>query len=246
MIQEAESSAALCDNNSVELRARHRRTLRGILAAAGATFVALTSHLLGGGAFPTAMGIIVPLALSILVCVLLPGRRLSLARLTISVGVSQALFHLLFSLFAQTGATGAGSWLSGFLGSHSAHLAAGQAMSGAHSVQGAHAAHASMPAMDTTMATEHAMHSHASPAMLLAHCIAGIVTVAMIYWAERLPVLLGEFARLIIGAIFPRLILLRTLITGPRAQVSVEPAVPRSLGVLRSPVLRRGPPQPAF
>ena len=124
LIQEAESSAALCDNNSVELRARHRRTLRGILAAAGATFVALTSHLLGGGAFPTAMGIIVPLALSILVCVLLPGRRLSLARLTISVGVSQALFHLLFSLFAQTGATGAGSWLSGFLGSHSAHLAA--------------------------------------------------------------------------------------------------------------------------
>ncbi|WP_208085535.1 hypothetical protein [Brevibacterium atlanticum] len=228
------------------MRVRHRRTLRGILAAAAATFVALTSHLLGGGAFPTALGIIVPLALSILACVLLAGRRLSLPRLTVSVGVSQALFHLLFSLFVPT-ASASGSGLRGLLGGHSAHLAAGHAMSGAHAMPGtqtAHAAHATMPALDTSMAST--MHSHHSPAMLLAHCAAGIVTVAMIYWAERLPVMLGEFARLIIGAIIPRLILLRMPISGPRTQVSVEPVVPCSLGVFRSPVLRRGPPQPAF
>lgn len=225
----------------MEIRARHRRTLRGILAAVSATFVALTSHMLGGGVLPTAMGIIVPLALSSLVCVLLAGRRLSLPRLALSVGVSQTLFHLLFSLFAPTGATGDGSWMSGLLGSHSAHLAAGQAMSGAHSL---HAAHASLPTMDAAMAPD--VHSHASPAMLVAHCIAGIVTIAMIYWAERLPVMFGEFARLIIRAVIPRLVVLRPLIAAPRRQVGVEPVVPRSLGVLRSPVLRRGPPQPAF
>jgi hypothetical protein len=235
-------SGTLCDNNSVETRARHRRTLRGILAAAAATFVALASHILGGGTFPTAMGIIVPLALSILVCVLLAGRRLSLARLAVSVGVSQTLFHLLFSLFVPT-ASASGSGLRGLLGGHSAHLAVGQGTSG---TSGAHAAHASMPTMDAASTAAHGMHSHHSPAMLLAHCVAGIVTVAMIYWAERLPVMLGEFARLIIGAIIPRLVLLRTPISGPRTQVSVEPVVPRSLGVLRSPVLRRGPPQPAF
>lgn len=92
-------NAALCENRRVGMRGRHRRALRGTLAAAAATFVALTSHILGGGAFPSATGIIVPLTLSTLVCVLVSGRRLSLPRLTISVGISQTLFHLLFSLF---------------------------------------------------------------------------------------------------------------------------------------------------
>ena len=230
------------------MRVRHRRALRGSLAATAATFVALTSHILGGGALPAAMGVIVPLALSSLVCVLLAGRRLSLPRLTVSVGVSQALFHLLFSLFTPTGSAAAGGGLTGLLGSHSAHSAAshGVGMAGAHAMHGASSVHASMPSLDGTMAAGHAMHSHASPAMLVAHCIAGIVTIAMIYWAERLPVMLGEFARLIIRAVIPRLVVLRPLIAGPRRQIGVEPVVPRSLGVLRSPVLRRGPPQPAF
>ncbi|WP_152345982.1 hypothetical protein [Brevibacterium sp. CFH 10365] len=228
------------------MRVRHRRALRGSLAAAAATFVALTSHILGGGALPTAMGVIVPLALSSLVCVLLAGRRLSLPRLTISVGVSQALFHLLFSLFTPTGSAAAGG-LTGLLGSHSAHSTASHSVG--YGAAGAHAMHSAPnvhPSPDGTMAAGHAMHSHASPAMLVAHCIAGIVTIAMIYWAERLPVMLGEFARLIIRAAIPRLVVLRPLIAGPRRQIGVEPVVPRSLGVLRSPVLRRGPPQPAF
>ena len=86
-----------------------RRVSRGTLAASAATFVALTSHILGGGAFPTTMGLIVPLSLSILVCVALAGRRLSLPRLTVSVGTSQTLFHLLFSLFTPTASGGPGA-----------------------------------------------------------------------------------------------------------------------------------------
>ena len=103
-----------------------------------------------------------------------------------------------------------------------------------------------MPAMDGSVGAAAEMHSHASPAMLLAHCVAGIVTIAMIYWAERLPVMLGEFTRLIISAVIPSLVVLRAPVEEPRSLIGFEPDLPRSLGVCRSPVLRRGPPQPAF
>lgn len=248
-IQEADSLDALCDNETVGMRVRHRRALRGTLAAVFATFIALTSHILGGGSFPTAMGIIVPLALSTLVCVLLTGRRLSLPRLTVSVGISQTLFHFLFSLFtpihsaAPTASGRSDGGLAALLGSHSHH----SPTHGAHhaATQMTHDS-AVLPAMDGSVGAAADMHSHSSPAMLFAHCVAGIVTVAMIYWAERLPVMLGEFAGLIIRAVIPRLAVLRPLIEKPRSLFGIEPELPRNLGVCRSPVLRRGPPQPAF
>ncbi|MCU4298632.1 hypothetical protein D3I60_16390 [Brevibacterium permense] len=239
------------------MRARHRRALRGTLAAAFATFVALTSHILGGGSFPTAMGIIVPLALSTLVCVLLAGRRLSLPRLTVSVGISQTLFHLLFSIFtphasdAPTASARFDSGLAALLGSHSHHSPShGADHASMHSMHGGampmtHDS-AAMSAMDGSMGAAAEMHSHSSPAMLLAHCIAGVVTIAMIYWVERLPIMLGEFARLIVRAVIPRLVVLRAPIEKPRSLFGFEPELPRNLGVCRSPVLRRGPPQPAF
>ncbi len=247
----------LCDNGTVRMRVRHRRALRGTLAAAFATFVALTSHILGGGSFPTAMGVIVPLALSILVCVLLSGSHLSLPRLTVSVGISQTLFHLLFSLFTPHGSASPNAMarsdhgLAALLGSHTHH----SPVHGAHheamhaspggAMQMAHDS-AVMPAMDGSVGAAAEMHSHSSPGMLLAHCVAGIVTIAMIYWAERLPVMLGDFARLIIRAVVPRIVVLRAQIEKPRSLICFEPELPRSLGVCRSPVLRRGPPQPAF
>lgn len=248
----------LCENDTVGMRVRHRRTLRGTLAAVFATFVALTSHILGGGSFPTAMGVIVPLALSILVCVLLAGRRLSLPRLTVSVGISQTLFHLLFSLFtpvtsgSPTASARSDNGLAALLGSHShhspahgAHHASMQSTPGGL-VQTTHGSAAMPAAMDGSAGAAVEMHSHSSPTMLFAHCLAGIVTIAMIYWAERLPIMLGDFARLIIRAVIPRLVVLRTPIEKPRSLNGFEPELPRSLGVCRSPVLRRGPPQPAF
>lgn len=77
-----------------------RRTplLRGLAGATIATFVALASHVWVGGAMPGMLGIVVPWVLSLMVCVLLAGRRLSVIRLGISVAVSQALFHTLFVL----------------------------------------------------------------------------------------------------------------------------------------------------
>lgn len=47
---------------------------------------------------PGLLGILVPWILSLMICVLLAGRALSLTRLSASVAVSQILFHVLFVL----------------------------------------------------------------------------------------------------------------------------------------------------
>lgn len=77
---------------------RGSRVARGAVAASVATFVALVSHVSAGGAVPGLVGVVVPLALSFVVCAVLAGRRLSAWRLTLAVAISQALFHLLFVL----------------------------------------------------------------------------------------------------------------------------------------------------
>lgn len=57
---------------------------------------------MGGGGVPGLLGILVPWVLSLMVSVLLAGRKLSLVRLSISVAVSQFLFHVLFVLGSIT------------------------------------------------------------------------------------------------------------------------------------------------
>lgn len=72
--------------------------MRASIAASVATFLALMSHVAGGGALPGWVGIAVPWVLSLLVCTFLMGRRLSTVRLAIAVALSQLLFHILFVL----------------------------------------------------------------------------------------------------------------------------------------------------
>lgn len=72
--------------------------LRAFAAATFATHIALLSHVLAGGELPGLLGIVAPWLLSLMVCVLLAGRKLSLIRLSVSVVVSQLLFHSLFVL----------------------------------------------------------------------------------------------------------------------------------------------------
>ncbi|SJN17110.1 putative integral membrane protein [Microbacterium esteraromaticum] len=76
--------------------------LRGAIAASFATFVALASHAWADGAIPGMLGIAVPWILSLMICTLLAGRRLSMIRLSASVLLSQALFHALFVLGSIT------------------------------------------------------------------------------------------------------------------------------------------------
>lgn len=72
--------------------------MRGFAAASLATFAALAGHVTGGGQMPSSLGILIPWVLSFMVCVLLAGRKLSVIRLSISVVISQFLFHVLFVL----------------------------------------------------------------------------------------------------------------------------------------------------
>lgn len=80
---------------------RGTRAARGAVGASLATFVALLSHVTAGGAVPGWLGLVVPLALSFVVCTVLAGRRLSLWRLAPAVALSQLLFHTLFVLGAH-------------------------------------------------------------------------------------------------------------------------------------------------
>lgn len=194
--------------------------------------------MVGGGALPSAMGVVVPLALSLLVCVLLAGRRLSLVRLSLSVLASQTLFHLLFTVFTPAA------------GSHGP----------ANAVE-RHAAHhtgqtgtsASMPAMSESMpysmpggSADAGMHSHASPMMLMSHLVAAAVTIAMIYWSQVLPAKIAGFVRQVLHALLPTMVRLTSVPSGPKPHLRVVEILPRHLGVLRSPVLTRGPPVEAF
>lgn len=82
---------------------RSIRAVRATLAAAVSTGVALASHVFAGGDVPTAIGIIAPFALSVLVALVMVGRSLKLWRVATVVVGSQALFHWLFVLGSPSG-----------------------------------------------------------------------------------------------------------------------------------------------
>lgn len=93
------AAAEVCDNGGMS-RSRATRVVRASVAATVATFLALVSHVAGGGVMPEWLGIVVPWVLSLAICTILAGRTLSLLRLSVAVLASQALFHTLFVLGA--------------------------------------------------------------------------------------------------------------------------------------------------
>lgn len=220
---------------------RRQRTLRGVAAAGFATFVALTSHVIGGGDLPSAMGVVVPLALSSLVCVLLAGRRLSLPRLSVSVLVSQSLFHFLFSVFTPIRGT---HDPVNAIERHALHHPGAAGTAG--SMPGMSGSAPGMTGSMSASSADASMHAHVSPAMLVAHLVAAALTIALIYWSEVLPAKIGTFIRLVLHAILPSLVRVTSIPNGPQPHLGVVDILPRHLGVLRSPVLTRGPPAEAF
>lgn len=77
---------------------RRSGVVRGVVTATLAIFAALAGHIFGGGAPPGPLGVLVPWVLALMVCTIFAGRRLSVLRLSISVALSQLLFHTLFVL----------------------------------------------------------------------------------------------------------------------------------------------------
>lgn len=137
------------------MTSRAIRTLRGGIAAAVAIEVALLSHVLAGGAAPDALLVALTFVVSWIVCLALAGRRLSLVRLALAVGLSQFAFHAAFSV----------------LGTPQAAAASG----------GAHAHHA----MTMDAAPHATAMVAADPLMWAAHALAAVVTIAALYRGER-------------------------------------------------------------
>jgi hypothetical protein len=191
------------------------RTLRGSVAASVATFVALVSHVAGGGHVPGALGVLVPLLLSVFVCVLLSGRTLSLWRLSISVALSQLLFHGLFIL----GTTGSAAASTG-PGAHS------------HSVE-------------LVMSSPGMSHGGPDGVwMWVAHGIAAVVTITALHRGETVVAGLLGFTGYVIARIeraFSGLVIASPRPAIKRSAAWFEHR-PTPLGVYASVSLQRGPP----
>ena len=136
-------------------RQRAERVLRAVLASSIATFVALCSHVLAGGAMPSAAGVLLPLAVALPSSLAILGRRPSLPRMSGVVAVSQAAFHATFVLAAPGGS----------FGGHTGHLG--------HGVSAVHLA--SAPDAGAALAAS------VSGPMLIAHLAAAAITVLALH-----------------------------------------------------------------
>lgn len=157
-------------------RSRASRALRGLIGASIATFVALLSHVAGGGAMPGWVGIALPWLLSVMVCTVLAGRALSLIRLSLAVVASQALFHCLFVFGFITGAGPEAATLS----AHAHHLPPGSIT----------LAPAPTVPLDAIVG---------DGAMWLGHAVAAVITIAALFRGERAVLRLVNLARAIVA-----------------------------------------------
>jgi len=174
------------------------------------------SHLLGGGAMPGPLGIVVPLVLATPICLVLAPVRLTWMRLAVSVAISQLLFHTLFSL----GAVGRAAPLA----------------------DGAHQHPGTTILVPDADAMAHA--GHASGSMWLAHAGAAVVTVfALGHGEAALARVVAAVRRAAHGVLVVRLPALPVLPHAPAAPLRDERAWRPTARVLTSAsVVRRGPP----
>lgn len=157
---------------------RQQRALRAGAAATLATAVALLSHVAGGGEAPAPLGVALPWALSLVVCLLLVGRRLSGLRLGLAVTAAQVLFHAMFAVGVVP--------LAGSAHAPGATGAAGEP-------RGLHSGHMSLPASVTAPGSIEQVIPDA--AMIGAHLAAAFATTLMLHRGERLLTALADLAR---------------------------------------------------
>jgi hypothetical protein len=208
---------------------RWARVSRGLLASAVAIFVAALFHVAGGGAAPAPVSLALSLAFAMLASIALTARRLSLWRLSVSVGLSQLLFHLLFSVGSGTATFSATDGAAGM-----SHLHAGSHL--VMSSASAASAHADMSAFPTT------------PAMWFSHAAAVLVTVIALRFGERAFWGLFETARMGVARIVghlasPAAQVTLALAPTPAAAVESEPSRLRDLGLPLARLRHRGPPR---
>lgn len=193
------------------------RLARGAAVTATAVALASTAHLLAGGAAPGLAGLAIAFVLgTVLGTAVLSGHRLTVVRTAATIVGGQAIFHAVFTW-------GAGAPMPG--ASPSAH---------AHALTSAFAPLA-----------QDAVPVHSDSGMLIAHVVAGLLSLAVLLVEQRLLDRLVDRAR--------RAVLRVLAVASP----ALLPIVPLRLSASRisthpatapapSPALRRGPPVPAF
>lgn len=196
------------------MTARGLRLVRGLIGAVVATSIAAGSHFLAGGNTPELPLLLLAIALSGLACTALTGRGLSLWRLSAGVGLSQGLFHWLFS------------------GAAAPH--------GSFAPAGGHVAHSSALEPAGTFLSTAA--DHTSPLMWLAHAVAAVLTVAILRNGEVAVVRLVQAMRLRVSAFLPLFLPLPVRPTAVELP-SNRPVRPlRNLGAPLLVMRHRGPP----
>jgi hypothetical protein len=212
---------------------RWARVARGLLASAVAIFVAALFHVAGGGAAPEPVSLALSLAFAVLASIALTARRLSLWRLTVSVGLSQLLFHVLFSIGGGTATFSATTFSAtdGAVGMSHLHAGSHLVMSSASTAS----AHADMGSFPTT------------PAMWFSHAAAVLVTVIALRFGERAFWGLFETARMGVARIVTQLAsatvqVALALAPTPAAPGEAEPSRLRDLGLPLARLRHRGPP----
>jgi hypothetical protein len=200
------------------VQTRWARVARGLAAAVAATVTAAASHTLAGAHAPSPAILALTVAFAAVVCVLLAGRTRSLLRLSLSVLLSQLVFHVLFLAggggeVIVVGSTGTGAHFHD--GSTVELVAAG----------GGHAAH-SLP-------------------MTLAHLAAAVLTIAAVRRGEALFFSLGERLVGLVVRVVARASALLLGPSGPSVAVhgAPEPRFPRPLDAVLTHLRHRGPPR---
>ncbi|MFT2691568.1 hypothetical protein [Clavibacter zhangzhiyongii] len=149
------------------MQARQERTLRAALSALVCTLVTATAHAAAGGGIPHPLVLGLALVAGVALCFALGGRRVTLAHLVLAIGATQGVLHAAFTF----GGSGLGVDGSGM----AAGAAGGTAGSAAH--DHAHAAGAAAARALAAPSSAMAMPADHDGAMLLAHVIAGILSV---------------------------------------------------------------------
>lgn len=205
------------------MSAKQVRVVRGAVAGTFATFISLLSHVTAGGQVSHPLGVVVPLLASVWVSVLLAGKRLSLIRLVLSVGLSQVIFHWLFGL-----------------GSALPDVATPPATMG-------HARHGFAPLELVPMGPlpNSAEVLDVDATMWLWHMVAAFVTIVVLYRGELFLTRLRAFATELAARLWQRITTVLPAITPVPHARAIAASSPRAHADQPelAPLCRRGPPR---
>ncbi|WP_435080592.1 hypothetical protein [Clavibacter michiganensis] len=230
------------------MQARQERTLRATLSAFVCTLVTATLHAAAGGGIPHPLVLALALVLGVALCFALGGRRVTLAHLVLAIGATQGVLHAAFTFGGSAIGSGPGSGMDmgGAASASAGHSHAHAAADAARALAGS-SAMAGMPA-------DH------DGAMLVAHVIAGLVSVcslragadALRRVVRALALRVGGALTGALGALVGAAVALAAALAEPaaaprprRLEIDLRPARPVALLAARIQG-RRGPPLAAL